>query len=150
MKIFLNIGFFIFLINGSFNPIFSSQDINHNIKSNKLNNFYWLFSIDLKSSSNITQSIIEKWIKKNQNYNEENWHHIITANRIIFWICCSHFTIRHDDMVYRAAITNNIVKQALHLNRNLAFINNKLDKIFVLTASKGLYSVEGTCLRAAA
>ena len=37
-------------------------------------------------------------------------------------------------MVYRAAITNNIVKQALHLNRNLAFINNKLDKIFVLTA----------------
>ena len=31
----------------------------------KLNNFYWLFSIDLKSSPNITQSIIIKWIEKN-------------------------------------------------------------------------------------
>ena len=59
---------------------------------------------------------------------------MVTANRIIFWICCSHFTIRHDDMVYRAAITNNIVKQALHLNKNLAFINNKLEIIFILSA----------------
>ena len=43
MKIFLNIGFFIFLINGSFNPIFSSQDINHNIdtyQKNSSRNFY--------------------------------------------------------------------------------------------------------------
>ena len=31
-------------------------------------------------------------------------------------------------------ITNNIVKQALHLNKNLAFINNKLEKIFILSA----------------
>ena len=43
MKIFLNIGFFIFLINGSFNPIFSSQDINYNIdnyQNNSSRNFY--------------------------------------------------------------------------------------------------------------
>ena len=40
---------------------------------NKLNNFYWLFSIDLKSSTNITQSIIEKWIEKNENYNAFTW-----------------------------------------------------------------------------
>ena len=43
MKIFLNIGFFIFLINGSLNPIFSSQDINHNIdtyQKNSSTNFY--------------------------------------------------------------------------------------------------------------
>ena len=39
----------------------------------KLNNFYWLFSIDLKSSTNITQSIIIKWIEKNQNYNSLTW-----------------------------------------------------------------------------
>ena len=30
----------------------------------KLHSFYWLFSIDLKSSNKITQSIIENWIKK--------------------------------------------------------------------------------------
>ena len=43
MKIFLNIGFFIFLINGSFNPTFSSQDINHNndtYQKNSSRNFY--------------------------------------------------------------------------------------------------------------
>ena len=32
----------------------------------KLHSFYWLFSIDLKSSNKIPQSIIENWIKKNQ------------------------------------------------------------------------------------
>ena len=37
MKIFLNIGFFIFLINGSFNPIFSFQDINHSIDTYQKN-----------------------------------------------------------------------------------------------------------------
>ena len=37
MKIFLNSAFFIFLINGYLNPIFSSQDINHRIFINKKN-----------------------------------------------------------------------------------------------------------------
>ena len=43
MKIFLNTGFFIFLINGYLSPIFSSQDINHNIdtyQKNSSTNFY--------------------------------------------------------------------------------------------------------------
>ena len=39
----------------------------------KLNNFYWLFSIDLKSSPDITQSIIIKWIEKNGDYNSLAW-----------------------------------------------------------------------------
>ena len=34
----------------------------------KLHSFYWLFSIDLKSSKNITQSIIQKWIDKNLSF----------------------------------------------------------------------------------
>tara|TARA_Y100001933_G_scaffold219539_1_gene228261 strand:- start:389 stop:877 length:489 start_codon:yes stop_codon:yes gene_type:complete len=37
MKIFLNSAFFIFLINGYLNPIFSFQDINHRIFINKKN-----------------------------------------------------------------------------------------------------------------
>ena len=49
----------------------------------KLNNFYWLFSIDLKSSANITQSIIEKWIEKNENYNSFTWQLDILSKRII-------------------------------------------------------------------
>ena len=36
MKIFLNTGFFIFLINGYFNPIYASQNINYNISINQI------------------------------------------------------------------------------------------------------------------
>ena len=34
-----------------------------------LNSFFWLFSLDLKSSKRETQSIILKWIEKNNKYN---------------------------------------------------------------------------------
>ena len=42
MKIFLNTGFFLFLINGFFNPIFSFQNINNNFinQSNLKNNLH--------------------------------------------------------------------------------------------------------------
>ena len=42
MKIFLNTGFFLFLINGYFNPIFSFQNINNNFinQSNLKNNLH--------------------------------------------------------------------------------------------------------------
>ena len=43
MKIFLNTGFFIFLINGYLNPIFSFQNVNHSIfinQKNLKNNLY--------------------------------------------------------------------------------------------------------------
>jgi len=42
MKIFLNTGFFIFLINGYFNPIFSFQNINHKIFINQNNSKNYL------------------------------------------------------------------------------------------------------------
>mgnify|MGYP001373603243 CR=1 FL=1 len=100
----------------------------------ELHKFNWISQLDIKKQKNFAKTIILEWLNKNQNYNEKNWSHQITSCRIIFWICCSHFTIRHDDMVYRAAVTNSIVKQAIHLNKNLSFINNKLDKIFALTA----------------
>ena len=35
----------------------------------KLNNFYWFFTLDLKSSKNNTQRIIYDWINKNYKYN---------------------------------------------------------------------------------
>jgi len=38
----------------------------------KLNSFYWFFSLDLKSSKTIIQSIIENWINKNSNYNSNS------------------------------------------------------------------------------
>ena len=54
MKVFLNIGFFIFLINGYLNPIFSSQNTNHN------------FFINTKiSKSNIHKNLLI--------VNKDNW-----------------------------------------------------------------------------
>ena len=100
----------------------------------ELHKFSWLSQIDIKNQKIMAKNIIIEWLKKNQNFREQTWHYRVTSSRLIFWICCSHFTIRNDDMVFRTALTNSIIKQAIHLNKNLKFIHNKLDKIFVLTA----------------
>ena len=38
-----------------------------------LHSFFWLFSLDLKSSKNDVQSVILKWIEKNNDYNISSW-----------------------------------------------------------------------------
>jgi len=57
MKIFLNTGFFIFLINGYLSPIFSFQDINQNIFFNQKN---------FKNNLHKDLLIVNKDISKNQ------------------------------------------------------------------------------------
>ena len=37
----------------------------------KLNNFFWFFSLDLKSSKKTTQEVIKKWISKNIKYQKK-------------------------------------------------------------------------------
>ena len=37
----------------------------------KLNNFFWFFSLDLKSSKKTTQEVITKWINNNGKYKKE-------------------------------------------------------------------------------
>ena len=37
----------------------------NDISKFKLNSFFWLFTIDLKSSNKKVQSILEKWIDNN-------------------------------------------------------------------------------------
>ena len=49
----------------------------------KLHSFFWLFSIDLKSSKDTIQSIIEKWISQNKNYDNKNWEIDTLSKRII-------------------------------------------------------------------
>ena len=39
----------------------------------KLNNFFWFFSLDLKSSKETTQSVIKNWIKDNGKYDKKSW-----------------------------------------------------------------------------
>ena len=47
----------------SLKSIWTNKDLNQN-QVNKLNNFFWLFSLDLKSSFLEVQSVINEWIEK--------------------------------------------------------------------------------------
>ena len=49
----------------------------------KLHSFYWLFSIDLKSSNEVTQSIIINWIKRNKNYETKSWEVDIDRKSVV-------------------------------------------------------------------
>ena len=52
----------------------------------KLNNFFWFFSLDLKSSKKTTQEVIKKWISNNAKYQKKSWEFNLTAKRIISWL----------------------------------------------------------------
>ena len=67
------------------NSIWTNKEINEN-DYKKLHSFFWLFTIDLKSSKKITQSIILNWIEVNQKYNSKSWEIDTLSKRIISWI----------------------------------------------------------------
>ena len=52
----------------------------------KLNNFFWFFSLDLKSSKKSVQEVIFNWMNKNNKFKKESWEFNITAKRIISWL----------------------------------------------------------------
>ena len=86
---------------------------NKNFK--KLNNFYWFFSLDLKSSKKNTKKIISDWIKKNYRYNSKSWEFDITAKRIIAWLSSHNLTIEESDKNYLNLLNKMIQKQINHL-----------------------------------
>ena len=87
-----------------------------NIKDlKKLHNFYWLFTIDLKSSKKITHSIIQNWIEKNKNYNSEIWEINTLSKRIISWIANSQLTYEDTSDEYKVIYNRIIIKQMNHL-----------------------------------
>ena len=95
----------------------------------KLHNFFWLFTIDLKSSKNISQKIIMNWIESNYNYNPSNWEIDILSKRIISWISNSKLTYDESDQEYKKRFNYIIKKQINHLineiNRS-EFIDDKM------------------------
>ncbi len=101
---------------------------------NKLNNFYWLFSIDLKSSPNITQSIIAKWIEKNENYNSLTWQLDILSKRIISWISNSKLTYEKSDDKFKKKFNFSINKQINHLINEISKSQSVDDKLLGCTA----------------
>ena len=91
---------------------------NKNIKEKdykKLHSFFWLFSLDLKSSKQSTQSIILNWIESNHNYNSKNWNIDILSKRVIAWISNSKLTYEDSDQRYKEKFNSIIQKQINHL-----------------------------------
>ena len=91
---------------------------NENLKQKdykKLHSFFWLFSLDLKSSKKDTQYTIFNWIKKNQNYNSKNWQIDILSKRIIAWISNSKLTYEESTKDYKEKFNSIIQKQVNHL-----------------------------------
>ena len=91
---------------------------NENLKQKdykKLHSFFWLFSLDLKSSKKDTQYTIFNWIKKNQNYNSKNWQIDILSKRIIAWISNSKLTYEESARDYKEKFNSIIQKQVNHL-----------------------------------
>tara|TARA_Y100000816_G_C26105740_1_gene587576 strand:+ start:1174 stop:2802 length:1629 start_codon:yes stop_codon:yes gene_type:complete len=108
--------------------IWTYNDINNN-EIKKLNNFFWLFSLDLKSSSSITQSIIVNWIKINKRYNNLNWEIDILSKRIISWISNSSLTYENSSEEYKNKFNFIIRKQVSHLKNEIDrsdIIGNKM------------------------
>jgi len=80
-----------------------------------LHSFFWLFSLDLKSSKKITQSVILNWIQENNNYNKKNWEINILSKRIIAWVSNSKLTYENSEEEYKNKFNTVIQKQINHL-----------------------------------
>ena len=96
------------------NQMWNGQELNSKDYKN-LNSFFWLFSLDLKSSKKDTQSIILQWVEKNFQYNSKSWEVDIVAKRIIAWLSNSKLTYEDSDDNYKEKFNNIIKKQINHL-----------------------------------
>ena len=81
----------------------------------KLNNFFWFFSLDLKSSKKKTQSIISNWINKNNRFEEKSWDFDITSKRIISWLSNHQLTYEECNDDFKLKFNNSIQKQTNYL-----------------------------------
>ena len=94
--------------------IWSSKNVNRKDYEN-LNSFYWFFSLDLKSSKEITRSVISNWMKYNEKYNSKSWDFDLTAKRIIAWLSCYNLTFEGGNDDYKNRFNMMIQKQTNHL-----------------------------------
>ncbi len=100
----------------------------------KLHNFFWLFTLDLKSSKNITQSIILNWINSNNKYNSENWEIDILSKRVIAWISNSKLTYEDSSENYKEKFNKIIQKQINHLINEIGRSENLDNKVIGCSA----------------
>jgi len=100
--------------NYSLNKIWDNKDLNEKDYKN-LNSFFWLFSLDLRSSKKDTQNIISQWIDKNHRYDSRSWEVDIVAKRIIAWTSNTRLTFEDSGSDYKNKFNGIIKKQINHL-----------------------------------
>ena len=102
----------------------------------KLNNFFWLFSLDLKSSKKSVKKVITNWIANNSHFKKESWEFDMTAKRIISCLSNHPLTYDDNDKEYRLMFDHMIQKQTNHLLneiKNSKDLENKIIGCSVLT-----------------
>jgi uncharacterized heparinase superfamily protein len=95
----------------------------------KLNNFFWFFSLDLKSSKRATQTVIDNWINKNNYYDKKSWDFDITSKRIISWLSNHQLTYEDCEEEFKKKFNQSVQKQTNHLLyeiKNLSEVENKI------------------------
>ncbi len=95
----------------------------------KLNNFFWFFSLDLKSSKKTTQTVIKNWISNNNKFQKQSWEFDLTAKRIISWLSNHQLSYEDSDQEYRSTFDHMIQKQTNHLLneiKNSEEVENKM------------------------
>ena len=96
------------------NNIWNKNNINHK-SYKKLHNFFWLFSINLKSSNQIIQNILEGWIEENSKYNAQIWDADVLSKRVISWLSNSKLSYEDGNENYKKKFNFVIQKQVKHL-----------------------------------
>jgi len=102
------------IINYSLNRVWDNKSLKKK-DYKKLNSFFWLFSLDLRSSKKDTQNVILQWIDKNYRYNSKSWELDIVAKRIVAWTSNSRLTYEDSSVDYKDKFNSIIKKQINHL-----------------------------------
>ena len=114
--------------NYSLNKIWDNKNLKEKDYKN-LNSFFWLFSLDLKSSKKDTQNVILQWIDRNHRYNPKSWEFDITAKRIIAWTSNSRLTYEDSSNNFKDNFNEIIKKQINHLINEIEGSEGVDDKI---------------------
>ena len=115
----------------------------------KLNNFFWFFSLDLKSSKKTTQTVVNNWIDKNNRYNKKSWTFDITSKRIISWLSNHKLTYEDSDEDFKKKFNHSVQKQTNHLLneiKNLSGVENKIVGCAAIILAGLVYKNEGKYL----
>ena len=100
----------------------------------RLNNFFWFFTLDLKSSKKSVQEVILNWINKNNKFKKESWEFNTTAKRIISWLSNHQLSYNESNKEYRLMFDYMIQKQTNHLINELKNSKNLENKIIGCSA----------------